>query len=55
MRPYYLERWRIAKAHSERQMDFEDIVNELAGEENETEDNSKVEQVQSIITTGNED
>lgn len=44
-KPYFLERWRIAKAQSEDRRDFEDIVQQKEGETdgNETEDIPEVE------------
>lgn len=36
-KPYFLERWRIAKAQSEDRRDFEDIVQSAMGEQEEGE------------------
>lgn len=43
--PYFIERWRIAKAQSEDRRDFEDIVQAKEGDDNgdEAEDTSETE------------
>ena len=44
--PYFLERWRIAKAQSEDRRDFEDIVQQQEGSDDngdEAEDKAEAE------------